>query len=288
MAKAIKKRSGIPYVLTSHSDIVAANSSRMNRPRILRRTRKIMENASHLTHLTPYMAQTAYDICDTSNKSSIIGNGINTEEWTSITNLPEKDYMLAIGRLDRTKGFHILIDAYAELIKTGITTSLVIAGSGKDEKEIHQQARDKGLNVITNHQDLTAIPPASVVFTGYVTGNLKKELYGQCKFVLFFAAVEEAFGLVQLETMAAGKALIASDVGATRYLQTQGLQALLVKADDVNAWANTMQRLLANPLQQRTFGQTNLVNAKQFKWQAIAEQYKTVYEKALHSASPLS
>jgi len=285
MAKAIKKSAGIPYILTSHSDILATNSSRMNRPHTLRRTRKIMADAAHVTHLTPFMADAAHGVYDTRAKSSLIGNGINTEEWSSFAALPEKDYMLAIGRLERTKGFHILIDAYAELRKTGMTTSLVIAGSGKYEKELHKQAKDKGLNIVTDHQDLANIPPASVVFTGYITGNLKKALYGHCKFVLFAPQWEEPFGIVQLEAMAAGKTLIASDAIATRYLQAQGLQTLLVQADDSHAWATAMQSLIGDSAQQKTLGQINLENAKQFAWHTIAKQYKTVYEQVLHSSA---
>lgn len=285
MAKAVKKQTGIPYILTSHSDILATNSDRMNRPHILRRTRKIMADASHLTHLTPFMENAAHEIYDTRDKSTLIGNGINPAEWAPFTELPEKDYMLGIGRLERTKGFHVLIDTYAELRKAGVTTSLIIAGSGKNEKELHAQARERGLNVILNHQNLSNIPPASIVFTGYITGTLKKELYGHSKFVLFSPQWEEPFGIVQLEAMAAGKALIASDTMATRYLQQLGLQATLVKADDRKAWAAAIQALLNDPARQKTTGQNNLIKAKQFAWQTIAQQYKNVYERALQQTA---
>jgi glycosyltransferase involved in cell wall biosynthesis len=105
MAMQIHKRLHIPYVVTSHSDILSANSKRINRSNVKQRCRHILKSAALVTHLTPMMAEVSHHLWDTKSKSMIIGNGIDCAMWRPYATLPEKNYLLAIGRLERGKGF---------------------------------------------------------------------------------------------------------------------------------------------------------------------------------------
>lgn len=268
MAMELHKLTGIPYVITSHGDIAPVNSERMNRKKILRRCQKILQHAAAVTHLTPAMAEISHQIYDTKNKSTIIANGIDVSDWPPYQNLAEKNYLLTIGRLIPEKGFHILIDAYAKLHQKGIQTSLVIAGTGPFENELQRQAKQLGL-------------AENVIFTGYISGDEKKRLIAESQAILFApqpAIWEEAFGLVQLEAMAAGKPLIASDTAATRYLHTLGLQTSFARPDDTNDWAEKITQLLLDPILRKKMGMINKENVHQFDWKNIANQYQDVYQ----------
>lgn len=282
MALKAFQKSGIPYLVTSHSDILTAGSERMKRGKVQSRCIKVLKFSKGATHLTPMMAKVANDIFDTSDKSMIIGNGIDTQAWEQNSTLTEQNYLLSIGRLEKEKGFHILIDAFASLMKQGRKTSLIIAGSGSEEKNLQQQAEQLGLNVVTQFKDDAIIPESSIVFTGYINGKTKMRLISQAQAILFApqpAIWEEPFGIVQLEAMAAGKPLIASDTYASRYLQKSGLQAALVKADDAQAWANEISTLLDNTVLKQNMGLTNLQHAKTFDWEIIAKKYAGFYQK---------
>jgi glycogen(starch) synthase len=270
----------------SHGDIAAANSDRMKRGKVQRRCRDILRQAVGVSHLTPMMADASHGVFDTRDKSVVIANGIDLASWGDALTIPEKNYLLGIGRLQREKGFHVLIDAYAALCQRGIKTSLVIAGDGSEAANLHAQVERRGLKLVTNHQDVTSIPEGSVVFTGYIKGAAKHRLIAGSQLVLFPtqpAEWEEPFGIVQIEAMAAGKVLVASDSATTRYLQTLGLQAHLAKADDANAWADQIMPLLAAVDVRKKLGEINLGNVKQFDWGVIAKQYRDMYLRCGHS-----
>ena len=288
MAMHAHKKTGIPYLVTSHSDVSETNSERIQRMSIRLRCKKILKNAAAVTHLTPFMADASHKIQATHHKSKIIHNGIAIADWDACLNYPEQNYMLAIGRLEPEKGFGILIDAYAELIKQGIKTSLIIAGTGSIEKELQTQAKNHGIRVVTDFKDIHQIPQESIIFTGYIRSNDKKNLFSHAKLVLFATQpqiFEEAFGIVQVEAMTAGKALIASDMATTRYLQSFGLQATLVKPDDIQNWTQAILTLLDNQEKRLMMGQLNREAVKQFDWKIIAKEYADVYQSIISTIS---
>ncbi len=284
MAMKAHEKNNVPYIVTSHNDILATGSDRIKRRNVRKRCSEILKHANGVTHLTPIMEQAANDLFDTHTKSTIIANGIDLNAWQGFRNIPEKNYFVAIGRLEKSKGFHVLLDAISKLHKLGKNTSLIIAGSGPEEKNLQRQARHLGLNIQTGlHEDL---PEKSIIFTGYIQGETKLKLMAEAHAILFASQpkmIGEAFGIVQIEAMAAGKPLIASDIPATRYLQHQGLQAMTVEADNANAWTNAMHELLENKDSRIVMGKTNLQNATQFDWDVIAKKYLEAYQQAIET-----
>lgn len=279
MARYVKKYLNIPFIVTSHGDISPINSKRMRRPHIKRRCQTILRDAKHVTHLTPLMAQISHQLYDTRHKSTIIPNGIDRQGWPALGQYPQKDYFFAIGRLEPEKGFAILIQAYAKLRQMGVTTSLVIAGTGSMQEILPREAEQFGLTVYTDfaHHD---IPPASIIFTGYVQGDRKKLLFAEAKAVLVPTqpqSWEEAFGIVYLEAMMAGKAIIASDMPVCHYLRQFGLQATLVNACDKDAWVQAMLDFLSNPSRYQQMGVYNRQATENFDWVIIAKAYQKLY-----------
>lgn len=282
LAMQIHQRLGIPYIITSHSDVLPSNSERIQKSTVQRRCRQILKNAAHVTHLAPLMADASHAIWDTRNKSTLISNGIDLTSLQSLPSLPEKNYLFSLGRLVPEKGFHILIDTFAELIKNGLDISLVIAGTGSAEKELHHQVKQLGLTLYTDFCDIDLLPSKSIIFTGYIRGELKNRLMKQCRLMLFAtqpSAWEEPFGIVQIEAMAAGKPLIASDTIATRYLQQLGLQAATVTPHLVTEWSQAISTLLEDDELRQRMGKMNLENAAQFDWNIIAQHYQKVYSR---------
>ncbi len=284
MVRELSKLTKLPYVVTSHSDIHPVNSMRLKRRNVRARLRRILQQASWVTHLTPIMEQASHQLFDTSNKSTLIHNGIDVDSWQSYQHMPEKNYVLGIGRLERGKGFHVLLDMYAELIRRGHTTSLVIAGTGQEEQALRTQCANLGLPVKDGWNGVDHFPEKSVIFTGYVRGDLKYKLIAESQCVLFATQPdlwEEAFGIVQLEAMAAAKPLVASDIAASRYLEKLGMQAVIVPAKDSKAWAHGVERLLNSASLRRVQGDANAAAIQQFHWRGIAKQYLEVYQTVL-------
>lgn len=283
MAWKIHQHCGIPYVVTSHSDILTTNSRRMNRSNVQRRCRHVLKHAAAVTHLTPMMENISHQLFDTREKSTVIGNGIDCQSWLPFTNLAEKNYMVGMGRFERGKGFHILIDMFAQLIARGMNISLVLAGKGSEEAALFSQVKDLGLNLVTNVTDFNSLPEKSVIFPGYVRDDMKKRLLAESKLVLFATQPkiwEEAFGIVQLEAMAAGKPILASDTKVTRFLEKSGMQCRIVEPDNIQAWVLQAECLLKDSELRKKMGMANTKAVAAFDWQPIAKLYKDVYVRS--------
>ena len=79
--------------------------------------------------------------------------------------------------------------------------------------------------------------------------------------------------LKMFEYMAAGKAIVSSDLPALREVLTDGEDALLVPAADVDAWEEAVDRLLADEALRTRLGvaaQKKLL--RDFTWEARAER----------------
>lgn len=279
MALQIYKKANIPYVVTSHGDILLNASKRMKRFSVRRRCINVLQHAAQVTHLTPMMEDVSHQLFNTKEKSVVINNGVSVDNWQSVKCV-EKNFLLAIGRLEVGKGFHVLIEVYAELVKQGLTLPLIIAGTGTQESFLYQLVQKLGLTLINHCHDCIDFPEKSVIFTGYVRGEIKTRLIAEAKLVLFATQPdlwEEAYGIVQLEAMAAGKALIASDTAITRYLQTQGLHCVLVQPNVIRSWVDAISTLLTNDVCRQQMGVANKQAAISFDWQPIAKQYVDVF-----------
>lgn len=105
-------------------------------------------------------------------------------------------YMLFVGVLRYYKGLDILLEASRDAPFT-----VVIAGSGPLEEELHRKARQWGL--------------ANVHFPGHVTDAVKVALYQHARAVVLPSPVRsEAFGVTLLEGAMFAKPLISADIGS--------------------------------------------------------------------------
>lgn len=284
MARLIHRALSIPYVITSHSDVLPTNTKRLHRGSVRARYVSILKDAACVTHLTPMMADASHAIFDTREKSHLIGNGIALNDWQPYATLPTRPYLFSIGRLERGKGFHILIEMMTHLVKRGIKHPLIIAGGGAEAEALAAQAEQAGLTVHHGIPDLNHLPEASVIFTRYLRGETKYQFMAQAEVVLFATQPDlwdEAFGIVMLEVMAAGRALVASDLPVVRYLMSCGMQALTVPAADTKAWAEAVASLLTNEAARLSMAAANQAAALSFHWSDIAKQYQQVYAAAL-------
>lgn len=98
------------------------------------------------------------------------------------------------GRMVKKKGFDILLRAFRAFMDSGRTASLSIGGDGEERAALEALSRSLGLDT-------------AVQFTGWVTEPAKT--LDVCD-VFILPSLDEPFGIVLLEAMARGKAIIAT------------------------------------------------------------------------------
>jgi glycogen(starch) synthase len=105
-----------------------------------------------------------------------------------------------LGRLVSDKGADLLLDALALLKAQGLTPSLTIIGSGPDLTALQEQ---------THRLDL----PAQVHFAGPQSGEPLVQLLNRHRLMVVPSRWNEPFGIVALEGIACGCAIIGSSGG---------------------------------------------------------------------------
>src|SRR5204863_8049536 len=90
----------------------------------------------------------------------------------------------------------------------------------------------------------------------------------------------ESFGLVLLEAMAAGTAIVASEIDGYRTVARDGREALLVPPGDAGALRDSLRALLDDPGRRSRLVAGGRARAEEFSISRIAARFAELYESA--------
>lgn len=165
--------------------------------------------------------------------------GVDTEKFRPEThrrNAPEgQDREFVFGTvktLSEKYGIDLLLKAFAETAKilgNEANLRLIIAGKGKDRKELETLAEELGISDRTD-------------FVGAVEHDSVPELYSRMDAAVFLSR-EESFGVAAAEAMACGCPVIASDAAGFMEILSGGA-GIMVPREDFMAAAEAMARLV--------------------------------------------
>ncbi|MEC0124711.1 glycosyltransferase family 4 protein [Paenibacillus pabuli] len=177
--------------------------------------------------------------------------------------------ILYVGRLIPGKGVDVLIRAVS-LLQRHIPVQLIVVGRGPQAyvRKLRQLA--KKLKVDTS-------------FRGQVAHEHIDVLYRAADCLVCPSQKHEAFGLVNVEAMASGLPVIASDNGGIREIITSGSNGYLVKPyNDPQSFAFYLYKLADNPSLARSLGEAGRVRAVEyFSWARTAIQLEAAYTRLI-------
>ncbi|MEW6075881.1 MAG: glycosyltransferase family 4 protein, partial [Candidatus Omnitrophota bacterium] len=203
-------------------------------------------------------------------RTKIIPNGVEADEFENKGKpLVDVPYILCLGRMHAPfKGFDLALMAFRDILDQGYDVHLVIAGEGEALKEYKELAQLLG---ISNR----------VIFYGRAERAHAINLFQYCLFFVMPSRIEP-FGIVNLEAMAAGKAVIAARTGGIPEIVEDGREGLLFTPCDVESLAQAIKRLLDDKdLRQRlSHNGSEKVKADTFNWGKAAEKYLEAYRLA--------
>ena len=151
---------------------------------------------------------------------------------------PNEDLLLYAGRLGAEKNLDFLLRSFRHLLSVRPSVRLIIAGDGP-----HRQ-------VLERHAVNLGIAPY-VVFTGFLRRRDLIDLYKQTLFV--FTSKTETQGLVLMEAMMAGAAVIAVGAMGPLDIISSGETGVLVEEDE-DEFARACCRLLEDGKERRRIG----------------------------------
>ncbi len=207
------------------------------------------------------------------DKIEVLPVGIDTESYNQLPAVPVPGadrFILALRRLEKSKGIDILISAYNDMLNAegfdpGI--KLVIAGDGPERKSLESLVVDLG------------IAPDQVLFLGSVTlsvgiGLLKSAV------VTVVPSLSEGGGLVNTEANAVGCPLIASDVGGIREYTTEQASRLVTPGDST-ALTTALIEILSDSDRRTSMINAGYKFAAERDWKNYVHRYIDLYERAL-------
>lgn len=197
---------------------------------------------------------------------AVLPNGIHPGFATALAQAEAFSWsrpgILAVAKFYPRKQIPLLIEAYARASAQGLEADLHLLGDGIEMPQVQELV---GRHHLENRVHLPGVVTDLVLLARY---------YRSCLFVCH-PSVQETFGNVLVEALAAGKAIVCAD--AASLPEVAGEVGMYVAAGDVDALADGLldatRMLLAYPALQMEIAERALVQASRFSWAATVHGF---------------
>jgi colanic acid/amylovoran biosynthesis glycosyltransferase len=174
------------------------------------------------------------------SKVKVVRCGYPVPATQSIPSLPNRGEIICVARLSEEKGHYILLEALQQLLHREVQFHCNLVGGGPLRDQLLAQIETLGLE---NHVSLCgALPNHQVV-----------EMIKNAD-VSVLASFGEGIPIALLESLAWGRAVVATNVGGIPELVGNNETGILVKPGDADALSQTLQAVIENPETAARFG----------------------------------
>ena len=197
----------------------------------------------------------------------VIPNGLHTTRFTGTDRGTAPGARLVfVGRTDEPrKGLQLLLEAMPAVLDRHPDAHLLVVGAGGGQVE----------------RGLPARIADRVNFAGALTDSAKAEVLASADVVVAPNTHGESFGIVLVEAMAAGAAVVASDLPAFRQVLGGGEYGVLVKVADPADLARSINDLVGDPCRRRELVRRARQAVSRYDWAVVAPRVVEVYESVL-------
>jgi D-inositol-3-phosphate glycosyltransferase len=218
-----------------------------------------------------------------SEKISVIPCGVDTELFRPLNysqskvhlGLPNKKFILFVGRIDPVKGIDTLLKAM-NIVRTELDSihapHLLVIGGDENSSDRIEAAEMRKLKRLTAALELKN----AVTFLGAQKQDRLPFFYSVAEMCVLPSRYE-SFGMVALEAMACGTPVIASKAGGLISVIQDKSTGFLVPEDNEILLAEKMFALLKDPTLKDTMGNRARLKAQEFRWKEIAHQMIALY-----------
>jgi glycosyltransferase involved in cell wall biosynthesis len=216
--------------------------------------------------------------------ADVVATGLDASSFTSVDgehfrishDIPlGQPMLLFVGRVAHEKNINFLLEMHVKLLKNHPDTLLVITGEGPAEESIKQSIDKLG---ITN----------KVRMIGYLDRSHELIACYKAADIFVFASKSETQGLVLLEAMAQGTAVVALAELGTKSILIEG-EGVLIAKDDTHDFADKVSILLSDARKRQMIGERGRQYAQE-KWGAgvLAKKVAKFYKSTINQKSSLS
>jgi glycosyltransferase involved in cell wall biosynthesis len=179
--------------------------------------------------------------------------------------LPAEPFLLFVGDLSRDKGVHVLLEAYARLSRR---PPLVLMG---------RRCKDTPSELPDGVKVLDGCPHPVVM-----------DAFRRCLAAVAPSVWPEPFGLVVLEAMTAGSALVAAASGGMKDIVSDRESGLMVPPGDAGHLHDALQLLVEDPELRRRLGAEARARARRFTTSRVVPTIEDLYGSLLGRGAPMT
>jgi glycosyltransferase involved in cell wall biosynthesis len=265
-ALRVPRALGRPYVLTEHFSGFLEGTIDSFRAAY---AKKAFSGASLVIAVSKPLAETLKKYSVEERKLRVVPNMVDVSFFT----LPPKQRQetpfrfLTVAFLERLKGMHILLQAFAIAFGREKHVRLMVGGDGPQRSELEELARRLGI-------------ADQVVFLGLLSREGVREAMWQANaFVL--PSLAETFGVVLIEALSTGLPVVATRCGGPEDIVRDGV-GILCDPGDVHGLANALVEIYRDyPAYRKSEAQIRQYAVDAFSSKAVARSLLDVYEEVL-------
>jgi len=247
------------------------------------RISRTIQSYDKLVALTQSVRTDFMDLGVSDESIEIIPNGVDLEWFLANRDKAEiraelgwpqdRPVILTTGRNHRKKGYDLIPAIADKLRDRGLLFRWYVVGTGADR--IDEEIRSRGLTdfVITHEEVGVAESPGR---EWRFPDRSLVSMY-QAADVYAFPSLMETFGMVQLEAMAAGAAVVSTDAPGCRDVVIHEQNGLQAHAGDVDSFTVQLGRLLEDPALREELSEKGKVWVQDYSWTNVASQYEAVF-----------
>lgn len=207
----------------------------------------------------------------------IIPNGIDAAHFSAPASPIEKYKdgkvnILFVGRMEKRKGLRYLLSAYARLKWETPQVRLIVVGPGRLDPESERLLGER--------------PVADIEFVGGIPYGELPRYYQTADIFCAPATGMESFGIVLLEAMASGTAIVASNIPGYASVLPEGSAGALVPPKDEAALAAALEMLVRDEDLRKAMGAQGREMAQDYDWDKVSQRVLALYERVLTRKRP--
>jgi phosphatidylinositol alpha-mannosyltransferase len=192
--------------------------------------------------------------------ASRLASGVLRPEWSQNT-------IGFIGRFEEPrKGLQLLVEALPQIISAVPDVRVLVAGPGDSEEFL---------------KDVPSHLARRFEFLGRISEEEKADFLHSVSLYVAPNTGGESFGIILAEALAAGAAVVASDIPAFQTLLGDGNFGSLFTSEDSASLATTVVDLLQDDERRNKLRRAGKEHAQSFDWEVVAQRIYDVYEMAM-------
>ena len=268
----------VPLVVRLHGGILVDKILNLSqypfRDRIIQMFEKyLISNANSVTSCSKSISQIILENYKINVRIQIIPNPIDLTQFYPLPEETNTPMILFVGRFQELKGISVLAEAIPIVLAKFPDAHFILVGPDSFYGKINTSYREFICNKINDKR---------VSFSSEVPSEELLKLYNKAC-ICVFPSFYESFGMVALEAMACGKAVIATKVGGFTDIIEDGLSGLLVPPANVEALTAAIIELLTKNEHRRQLGKNAFERAsKYYKLEKIANSIIKIYEETIN------